>query len=101
METGIIGAGAIGQAIALQAVRAGLNVTLSNRRGPESLAGVVEQLGPNARAGSVREAAAADIVVLAVNWQQLPDALADLPAWNGRIVVDATNPIVQPGFLVG
>ncbi len=100
METGIIGAGAIGQAIALQAVRAGLNVTLSNRRGPESLAGVVEQLGPNARAGSVREAAAADIVVLAVNWQQLPDALADLPAWNGRIVVDATNPIVQPGFRV-
>ncbi len=95
---GIIGAGAIGQAIAKQAVRAGLKVTLSNSRGPESLAGTVDSLGPNARAGSVRDAAAADIVVLSVNWAQLPSALADLPPWNGRIVIDATNPVIQPGF---
>lgn len=102
MHIGIIGAGAIGQAVARQVVRAGLTVTLSNSRGPASLAGLVEQLveqlGPNARAGSVRDAAAADIVVLAVQWQQLRSALADMPAWDGRIVIDATNPIIQPGF---
>jgi 8-hydroxy-5-deazaflavin:NADPH oxidoreductase len=33
-----------------------------------------------------------------VQWQQVRDALSDLPAWNGRILVDATNPVVQPGF---
>ncbi|WP_052134534.1 NADPH-dependent F420 reductase [Collimonas arenae] len=95
---GIIGAGAIGQAMAKQAVRAGLKVTLSNSRGPESLAAVIDQLGPNAHAGSVRDAAAADIVVLSVNWAQLPSALAGLPSWDGRIVIDATNPVIQPGY---
>ncbi|MDB5764725.1 MAG: hypothetical protein JWQ21_3720 [Herminiimonas sp.] len=95
---GIIGAGAIGQALARQIVRAGLSVTLSNSRGPASLAGLVDQLGPNARAGTVRDAAAADIVFLSVTWQHLKSALADVPSWNGRIVVDATNPVIQPGF---
>lgn len=95
---GIIGAGAIGQALAKQVVRAGLKVTLSNSRGPESLTDIVGSLGPNARAGSVRDAAAADIVVLSVNWAQLPSALAGLPSWDGRIVIDATNPVIHPGF---
>jgi hypothetical protein len=95
---GIIGAGAIGQAMAKQIIRAGLSVTLSNSRGPASLAGIIEQLGPKARAGSVRDAAAADIVFLSVNWEHLPSALADLPAWDGRIVIDATNPVIHPGF---
>jgi predicted dinucleotide-binding enzyme len=36
--------------------------------------------------------------VLAVPWTQVRTALADLPAWNGRILIDATNPVVQPGF---
>jgi 8-hydroxy-5-deazaflavin:NADPH oxidoreductase len=100
MEIGIIGAGAIGQAVAQQAVRAGVKVKLANRRGPASLAGIVGQLGPDARAVNVREAAGADIVVLAVGWAHLPDALADPPAWEGRIVIDATNPVVMPGFRV-
>src|SRR5437867_10431450 len=95
---GIIGAGAIGQAMAQRIVHAGLRVTLSNSRGPASLAGLVEQLGPNAHAGSVRDAAAADIVFLSVPWQQLQSALADVPSWDDRIVIDATNPVIQPGF---
>ncbi len=33
-----------------------------------------------------------------MQWQQLETALSDLPEWNGRIVIDATNPIIQPGF---
>jgi predicted dinucleotide-binding enzyme len=33
-----------------------------------------------------------------VQWQQLREALSELPAWNGRILIDATNPVVQPGF---
>lgn len=95
---GTIGAGAIGQAMAKQVVRAGMSVTLSNSRGPASLAGIIEQLGPQARAGSVRDAAAADIVFLSVTWEHLQPALADLPSWDGRIVIDATNPVLQPGF---
>jgi predicted dinucleotide-binding enzyme len=54
-------------------------------------------MGPNARAGTRDEAAAAEIVLLAVYWPQVPDALAGLPAWQGRILIDATN-AVGPGF---
>ena len=98
MKIGIIGAGGIGQAFATQVTKAGYDVILSNSRGPESLAAAVSQLGPRARAGTRQEAAQAEVVVLAVNWEQVTPALTDLPAWNGRILIDATNPVVQPGF---
>jgi predicted dinucleotide-binding enzyme len=98
MKIGIIGAGGIGQAFAGQVAKAGYQVIVSNSRGPESLAGVVSELGPRAKAGTRQEAAQADVVVLAVQWSQLRAALSDLPAWSGRILIDATNPVVQPGF---
>lgn len=98
MTIGIIGAGGIGQAFAGQVAKSGYKVIVSNSRGPESLTEVVSQLGPHAKAGTRQEAAQADVVVLAVPWEQLRAALFDLPAWNGRILIDATNPVVQPGF---
>lgn len=98
MTIGIIGAGGIGQAFAAHVAKAGYEVIVSNSRGPESLAGLVNQLGPRARAGTRQEAAQADVVVVAVQWEQLRAALSDLPAWNGRILIDATNAVVQPGF---
>jgi len=84
--------------VAHQLTGAGYQVTLSNSRGPESLAGVVKELGARARAGTREDAAQADVVVLAVPWEQVRAALSGLPPWNGRILIDATNPVVQPGF---
>ena len=98
MNIGIIGAGGIGQAFAAHVARAGYEVIVSNSRDPESLAGLVRQLGPRAKAGTRQEAARADVVVVAVQWEHLRAALSDLPAWNGRILIDATNPVLQPGF---
>jgi 8-hydroxy-5-deazaflavin:NADPH oxidoreductase len=98
MKIGIIGAGDMGQAFAGQAVKAGYEVIISNSRGPESLTSLVHQLGPLAKAGVPQEAAQADVVVLAVPWSQLGTALTGLPAWSGRILIDATNPVLQPGF---
>ena len=92
MTVGIIGAGKIGRALGKHLARSGHEVVLSNSRGPQSLAPVVAELGPNAKAGSVAEAAAAPIVFLTVTWAQLPAALSGLPAWKGRIAVDTTNP---------
>ena len=96
MKIGIIGAGGIAQAIAKQALGAGYEVILSNSRGPETLKAVVQGLGAGATAGSVREAAQADLVVLAVQWPNVAKALAGLPDWNGRILIDATNPTGGP-----
>jgi predicted dinucleotide-binding enzyme len=98
MIVGFLGAGGIGLAFASQVVRAGHDVILSNSRGPETLADAVAKLGPRARAATRQEAALAEVVVIAVLWPQVPAALEGLPPWNGRILVDATNPVVPPDF---
>lgn len=87
---GVIGSGLVGKAVAHLAVRAGYNVVISNSRGPETLTGLVDALGPLARAGSVDEAiAAGDIVSLSI-----PLAVFEaLPADKlvGKMVLDQTN----------
>ena len=98
MSIGIIGAGAIGSAFAAALARAGIPAIVANRRGPDSLDELVEDLGPSISAGTRAEAAGADIVLVAVNWSNLPEALADLPDWDGRIVIDANNPVESPDF---
>jgi predicted dinucleotide-binding enzyme len=92
MSVGTVGAGDVAQnTIARRAIAAGHHVILSNSRGPESLTGIVAQLGAGASAGTVAEAAAADIVLLAVRWDQVPEAVQGISDWSGRIVIDATN----------
>jgi predicted dinucleotide-binding enzyme len=98
MRIGIIGVGAIGGAFAGHLARTGHDLLLSNSRGADALAERVASLGPHARAATREEAAQADLVILAVPWEQVPAVLAGVPPWNGRILMDATNPVVQPGF---
>lgn len=90
-SVGTIGAGTLAQVIAGHAVAAGHHVIFSNSRGPEPLEPLAVRFGANASAGTVAEAARADIVILAVGWEQVPAAVKDVPDWNGRIVIDATN----------
>jgi len=87
-DVGIIGAGRIGQAMARTALRGGRTVVIANSRGPESLAPVASEIG--ASAGTVGEAAAAGVVVLAVPWDRVPAAVQGLE-WNSQILIDATN----------
>jgi predicted dinucleotide-binding enzyme len=92
MEIGTIGAGAFAQAFAKQALKAGHKVKLSNRRSPESLREIVSRLGPRAIAATRNEAAACEIVLLAVPWDNVPETLANLPKWKNQILIDGTNP---------
>jgi predicted dinucleotide-binding enzyme len=88
---GLIGAGRIGSQIARLAVRNGYNVVISNSRGPETLSGLIAELGPDtARAATAAEAAqAGDIVVVTIplkNYRAVPvEPLA------GKIVIDTNN----------
>jgi hypothetical protein len=87
---GLIGAGHIGSQIARLAVAHGYDVVISNSRGPETLAALVAELGPNARSATAVDAAkAGDVVVVTVplkNYRQVPvEPLA------GKIVVDTNN----------
>ena len=87
---GIIGAGHIGSQVARAAITAGYDVVISNSRGPETLADLVSELGPRARAATSAEAAAAgDFAVVTVplkNYTQVP--VAELA---GKIVIDTNN----------
>ncbi len=92
MEIGTIGAGAFAQAFAKRALKVGHKVKLSNSRGPENLRQVVNQLGPGAMAATKEEAAACEMVLLAVPWDNVPQTLASLPKWKNQILIDGTNP---------
>nr|WP_281407267.1 NADPH-dependent F420 reductase [Neorhizobium alkalisoli] len=98
MTIGIIGAGKIGTAVARILARAGIKATIANSRGPETLSELSAELSPFISAGTIAEAASADIVFVAVPWTKLPGALSGLPAWNGRVVVDTNNSIEAPAF---
>ena len=63
---------------------------IANSRGPASLEPVVAALGAGVSAGTVVEAAAADIVAIAVPWPTVPAAVTGL-RWSGQTVIDATN----------
>jgi hypothetical protein len=87
---GLVGAGHIGSQLARLAVAHGYDVVVSNSRGPETLATLVAELGPRARAATAVEAAkAGDIVVVSVplkNYRAVPvEPLA------GKIVIDTNN----------
>lgn len=87
---GIIGAGHIGSQIARVALANGYDVVIANSRGPETLADLVADLGPRAKAATAEEAAAAaDVAVVTVHLR----AIGELPAAQlaGKIVLDTNN----------
>ncbi|MGI4748414.1 MAG: NADPH-dependent F420 reductase [Janthinobacterium lividum] len=95
MKIGILGAGVVALAVARRALAQGHQVVVSSKSGGNALAAKVATLGTGASAGSVLEAAQAEVVLLAVPWLQVESALAGLPAWMDRILIDATNPYIE------
>jgi predicted dinucleotide-binding enzyme len=73
MKFGTIGAGTVALAFAREALATGHQVVLSSRRGPESLASKVAELGRGAFTATVEEAASLDYVLLAVPWPTNPE----------------------------
>jgi predicted dinucleotide-binding enzyme len=87
---GLIGSGHIGSTLARLAVDAGDDVVLSNSRGPETLADLVAELGPRARAATAAEAAAAgEVVVVTIPFK----AYREVPVepLRGKVVIDTNN----------
>jgi predicted dinucleotide-binding enzyme len=87
---GFIGSGNIGGQLARLSVAHGYSVVMSNSRGPETLAGLVDELGPGARAATPAEAAAAgEIVVVTVPFM----AYRSVPVapLEGKVVIDTNN----------
>ena len=95
MKVGFIGAGKVTRTFGRHLINAGHTIVVSNSRGPETLADLVADLGPGAIAGTKQQAAECDVVILATNWVNVPEALKGID-WRGRILIDATNAYVDP-----
>lgn len=93
LKIGVIGAGKIGGALAELWAAAGHEVFVSSRH-PEELKPLLERMGPKARAGTPREAAAfGEVVLVSVPYGALPQVGRDYAAeLKGKIVLDTANP---------
>jgi 8-hydroxy-5-deazaflavin:NADPH oxidoreductase len=93
LKIGIIGTGEIGGTLARLWVAAGREVLISSRH-PDRLKPLAASLGPRARVGTPREAAAfGEVVLVSVPYGALPQVGRDLRAeLAGKIVLDTCNP---------
>jgi 8-hydroxy-5-deazaflavin:NADPH oxidoreductase len=87
----IIGSGHIGSAIARRFAAAKMTVGIANRQSSDELSALVKELDPCVAQRPLPEALLADIVILAIPFDAVADAVGGV-VWNNRIVVDATNP---------
>ncbi|MET9606793.1 NAD(P)-binding domain-containing protein [Streptomyces sp. NPDC006512] len=97
MQTGIIGTGRIGSALARIMVAAGHRVVLANARGPRALAPLLAELGPAAQAADpVAAAGRADLLVLMVPFAGVRGLLPPHVVQD-KVLIDATNAFPAPG----
>ncbi len=94
MKIGVIGSGRVGGTIGGLWVKAGYEVMFSAREIDE-VKELVASLGPKARAGTPREAAAfGEVVLVSVPYSALPQIGRDYAAeLKGKAVLDTCNPI--------
>ena len=90
MNIAVVGAGRIGGNIARQLARAGHHLVLTFTRDMAALEALAAEIGAEA-AAPPDAVAAADVVVIAVPWTVLPEAISQLGSLDGRIVIDTTN----------
>lgn len=98
MDITIIGTGNMGKALTTRAVAGSHGVTLFGTA-PEKSRAVAEELAGDVRTGTVGDAIAGDVVVLAIWYPAVSDVLAKYgDQLAGKVVVDITNPIDPEAF---
>jgi predicted dinucleotide-binding enzyme len=97
MKVAVLGTGDVGRALALGFATSGHTVTVGSRdRNSPQLRELLEAVGPKATGGTFAEAVAtSELVVLATHGVATPEAIriAGIPAFAGKVVIDATNPL--------
>jgi hypothetical protein len=100
MNITVIGSGNMGSGFVKQLKKAGHDVRVTGRD-VEKARKVAAQFG--ARAVDAKEAAAADVLILATGYADAVPALEALGSLQGKIVVDITNPLTADymGLTIG
>jgi predicted dinucleotide-binding enzyme len=91
MSYAIIGAGAVGQALAKMFARKQIAAAIASRRSPEALTPVAKAIGPTIIPQSMQDAVKADMVLLATPFGTQKEVAAAGESWQGKIVIDVTN----------
>jgi 8-hydroxy-5-deazaflavin:NADPH oxidoreductase len=92
MKIGVVGAGDIGGNCATRFARGGHEVMLSGSSDPSKYEPLAAEIGDAANVGTPAEAAEfGAVVVLAVPWDGIDDAIAAAGGLEGKIVIDTTN----------
>src|SRR5690242_7958038 len=95
MRIGIIGSGNVGGTLGTRWAQAGHEVIFSSRNpGSREMQDLAAKAGATARAGSVAEAASADVIVFATPWPATEQAIRGAGDLKGKTVIDATNPLL-------
>lgn len=93
MQIGIVGSGLMGGKLGTLFARAGHDVIFSYARSQGKLEALAQRAGNNARAGTPAEAANADVILLAVHWSNVDDALAQTGTLSGKVVLSCCVPL--------
>ncbi|MCX7624603.1 MAG: NADPH-dependent F420 reductase [Candidatus Sumerlaeaceae bacterium] len=93
MKIAVIGAGRMGAALGRLWAKAGHAVVLCDVRPIEELEALAREIGHGTRAAHAQEAVAdSDVILLAVPWASIRDALARCGSLAGKVVIDVINP---------
>jgi 8-hydroxy-5-deazaflavin:NADPH oxidoreductase len=91
MKYAILGAGKVGQALATAFARKGIEVAIASRRPVEALAPVARAIGPTVIPNALRDAVKAEVIFLAVPFENYKEVAKLAQNWQGKIVIDVTN----------
>ena len=91
MSYAIIGFGSVGQALARAFARKNIEVAVASRRSPEALAPQAQAIGSTVVPKTLREAIKADVIFLAVPFQEHREVAKNLASWQGKTIIDAMN----------
>ncbi|GAA3005449.1 NADPH-dependent F420 reductase [Actinokineospora diospyrosa] len=91
MRIGILGTGAVATALGASWAAHGHTITIAGRS-PERAKALADTWG--ATAATLREAASADVVLLAIRWEGVPDVLdATQGLLTGKTLIDPSNAV--------
>jgi hypothetical protein len=91
MSYAILGAGAVGQALAKAFARKGVETAIASRKSPEELTPIARSIGPAIIPRSMQDAVQADVILLAVPYWAHQEVAKLIPSWHGKLIVDVTN----------
>jgi 8-hydroxy-5-deazaflavin:NADPH oxidoreductase len=95
VKIGVIGSGLMGAALGTVWAAAGHEVIFSYSRDFNKLQTLAQQAEGTARAGSPAEAAAQDVVLIAVPWKQVDAALAEAGSLAGKTLISCMLPMTD------